>query len=52
MLGHLEMWIFHILKKREQLDKYNAISLSVPAYPDVTTEISHTKQFLNGMGRI
>jgi len=32
MLDHLEKWIFHFMKTHKQLDKYNAICLSVPAY--------------------
>jgi len=34
MLDHLQKWIFHFMKKHEQLDKYNAIWLPVPAYHD------------------
>jgi hypothetical protein len=36
MLDHLQRWIFHFMKTHEQLDKYNAIWLSVPAYHDLT----------------
>jgi len=36
MLDHLQKWIFHFMKTHEQLDKYNAIWLSVPAYHDLT----------------
>jgi hypothetical protein len=36
MLDHLQKWIFHFMKTYEQLDKYNAIWLSVPAYHDLT----------------
>jgi hypothetical protein len=36
MLDHLQKWIFHLIKKHERLDKYNAIWLSVPAYHDLT----------------
>ena len=36
MLSHLQKWIFHFMKLHEQLNKYNAICLSVPAYPDLT----------------
>jgi len=32
MLDQLQKWIFHFMKTHEQLDKYNAIWLSVPAY--------------------
>ena len=35
MLDHLQKWIFHFMKTHEQLDKYNAIWLSVPAYHDL-----------------
>jgi len=31
MLDHLQKWIFHCMKMHEQLDKYNATWLSVPA---------------------
>jgi len=36
MLDHLQKWIFHFMKTHEQLNKYNAIWLSVPAYNDLT----------------
>jgi hypothetical protein len=36
MLDHLQKWIFHFLKTHEQLDKSNAIWLSVPADHDLT----------------
>jgi len=36
MLDHLQKWIFHFMKTRERLDKYNEISLSVAAYHDLT----------------
>jgi hypothetical protein len=36
MLDHLQKWIFHFMMMHEQLDKYNAIWLSVSAYHDLT----------------
>jgi hypothetical protein len=39
ILDHLQKWIFHFMKMNEQLDKYNAIWLSVPAYHDLTTNL-------------
>jgi prepilin-type processing-associated H-X9-DG protein len=36
ILHHLQKWIFHFMKMHQQLDKYNAIRLSVPAYHDLT----------------
>jgi hypothetical protein len=36
MLDHLHKCIFHFMETHEQLYKYNAIGLSVPAYPDLT----------------
>ena len=36
MLDHLQKWIFNFMKTHEQLNKYNAIWLSVPAYHDLT----------------
>ena len=36
MLDHLQKWIIHFMKTDEQLDKYNAIWLSVLAYHDLT----------------
>jgi hypothetical protein len=36
MLDHLQKWIFHFIKTHEQLNKYNALWLSVPAYHDLT----------------
>ena len=38
MLDHLQKWIFHYMKTHKQLDKYNAIWLSIPAYHDLTQE--------------
>jgi hypothetical protein len=35
-LDHLQKWIFHLMKTHEQLDKYNAIWLFVPAYHHLT----------------
>jgi hypothetical protein len=50
MLDHLQKLIFHFMKRHKWLDKYNAIWLSVPAYHDLTPNISHMTNFLNGMG--
>jgi hypothetical protein len=36
MLDHLHRLIFHFIKMHEQLDKYNAIWLSMPANDDLT----------------
>jgi hypothetical protein len=36
MLDLLQKWIFHCMKKHEHLCIYNAISLSEPAYHDLT----------------
>jgi len=36
ILDHLKQWIFHFMQTNEQLDKYNAIWVSVPAYHDLT----------------
>jgi len=36
MLDNLQKWIFHFMKTHEQLDKYNTIWLSDPAYDDLT----------------
>jgi hypothetical protein len=36
MLDHLQKWIFHFMKTHERRDKYNATSLSMPAYHDLT----------------
>jgi hypothetical protein len=38
MLDNLHKWIFHFMKMHEQLDKYNAIWLSVPAYHGLTSK--------------
>jgi hypothetical protein len=51
MLDQLQDWIFHFMKTHEQLDKYNAIWLSVLAYHDLTPKQSHIRKFLNGMGK-
>jgi len=63
MLDHLQKWIFHFMKTHKQLDKYNAIWLSVPAYQNLTqknmsyeedsqwnaTEMKETSQYLLGV---
>jgi hypothetical protein len=36
MLNHLQKWIFQFMKTHKQLDKFNTIWLSVPAYHDLT----------------
>jgi hypothetical protein len=36
ILDYLLKWIFHFIKTHKQLDKYNAIWLSMPAYQDLT----------------
>jgi len=36
MLDHLQKLIFHFIKSNEQLNKYNAICISVPAYHAMT----------------
>jgi hypothetical protein len=38
MLDHLQKWIFHFMKMHEQLDKYNAIWLSMPVYHNLTSK--------------
>jgi hypothetical protein len=35
-LDHLQKWMFHFMKLHAQLDKYNAIWVSVPAYHNLT----------------
>jgi hypothetical protein len=40
MLDHLQKWIFHFMRMQERVDKYNAIWLSVPAYHDLTPNIT------------
>jgi len=36
ILDHFQKWIFHFMKTHEQLDRYNAIWLSVPGYHHLT----------------
>jgi len=36
ILDHVQKWVFHLMKTHKQLDKYNAIWLSVPAYQHLT----------------
>jgi len=36
MLDHLQKWKIHFRKMQEQLEKYNVIWLSLPAYHDLT----------------
>jgi hypothetical protein len=38
MLSHVQKWIFHFMTTYERLDKYNAIWLSVSAYPNLTSK--------------
>jgi hypothetical protein len=44
MLDHFQKWIFHFMKTHEQLDKYNAIWLSVPAYHELTPKNKSYKE--------
>ena len=39
MFDHLQKWIFHFKQTHKQLDKYNAILLSVAAYHDLTPKV-------------
>jgi len=36
MRDHLQKWIFHFMNKHKQLDKYNALWLSMAAYDGLT----------------
>jgi len=36
LLDHLQKWNFCFIKTHEQLDKYDAMSLLVPAYDNLT----------------
>jgi hypothetical protein len=38
MLSHLQQWIFHFMKTHEQLDKYNAIWISMCADHNLKTK--------------
>jgi len=51
MIDHLQKWIFHFMETHEQLDKYNAIWVSVTAYYDHTQQTKSYEEFLqwNGM---
>jgi hypothetical protein len=40
ILDHLRKWIFHLMKMHKLLDKYKAISLSMPACHDLTPKIN------------
>jgi hypothetical protein len=51
MLDHLQKWIFHCMKTHEQLDKYNAIWLSVPAYHDLTPKNMSYKEVSQWNGK-
>jgi hypothetical protein len=48
MLEHLEKFIFHFIKMLKQLNKYNAVWLSVPAYHNLILQNKSCKKFLNG----
>jgi hypothetical protein len=46
MPDHIHKWIFNFMKMHEQLDKYNALWLSMSAYHDLTPKTkSHEQVF-------
>jgi hypothetical protein len=51
MLDHLQKWIFDFIKTHEQLDKHNAIWLSVPAYHDLTPKIKSYEEVSEWTGK-
>jgi hypothetical protein len=51
MLDHLQKWIFHFMKTHEQLDKYNAIRLSMPAYHNLTPKNTSYKEVFQSNGK-
>ena len=51
MLDHLQKSIFHFMKTHEQLNKYNAIWLSVPAYDDLTPKNKSYEQVSQWNGK-
>ena len=50
ILDQLKMWMFHFIKMQEQIDKYNEIWLSVPAYDDFTHKNQSYEEFLQWNG--
>jgi hypothetical protein len=51
MLDHLQKLTFHFMKTHEQLDKYNAIWFSVPAYHDLTPKNKSYEEVSEGNGK-
>jgi hypothetical protein len=51
MLDHLQKWIFHFIKMHEQLNKYNAIWLSVPACYDLTPKNKSCEEVFQSNGK-
>jgi len=51
MLDHLQKWIFHFMNTHEQLDKYNATWLSLPAYHYLTRKIKSSKEVSQWNGK-
>jgi len=51
ILDHLQMWIFHFMKKEEWLDMYNAIFSSVPGYYDVTRKTKSYEEVFQWKGK-
>jgi len=51
MLDHLMKWIFHFVKTHEQLNKYNAIWLSVPTYHNLTPKNTSYEEVFRWNGK-
>jgi len=51
MLDHIQKWILHFMKTHEQLDKYNAIWLSVPAFHNLTPKNKSYEDVFQWNGR-
>jgi hypothetical protein len=51
MLDYLEKWIFHFMKTHARLDKYNVISLSIPAYHDLTPKTKSNEEVSQWNGK-
>jgi hypothetical protein len=52
MLDHLQKCIFHFMKMHEQLDKYTAIWVPVPAYHDLTPRTQSDEKVSQWNGKV
>jgi len=51
ILYHLHNWSYHFMKMHKPLDTYNAIWLSVPAYPNLTRKYKFLEKVCQWNGK-